>query len=135
MTLGRCPLSIFCSRGSSPREVPPNPESITGQVCFSLCFGRSSHKLISHKVLSKSFCKSQFPHRFVNLFFIPVIVKDALTDLCGNWLLQNDCINNCCEISMQPIKKGSWRGQSFFVFANRCVVLGARLATSRYTLA
>jgi len=26
MTLGRCPLSIFCSRGTPPREV--NPESI-----------------------------------------------------------------------------------------------------------
>ena len=28
MTLGRCPLSIFCSRGTPPVE-PTNPESIT----------------------------------------------------------------------------------------------------------
>ena len=39
---------------------------------------------ISHKVFIKSFCKSQFPHKFVNVFFIIAIVKDELTDLCGN---------------------------------------------------
>ena len=39
--------------------------------------------LISQKVF-KSFCKSQFPHKFVNLFFISVIIKDKLTDLCEN---------------------------------------------------
>jgi len=37
--------------------------------------------LISQKVFLKSFCKSQFPHKSVNLFFILVIVKDKLTDL------------------------------------------------------
>ena len=39
---------------------------------------------ISHKVLIKSFCKSQFPHKSVNLFFILIIIKDKLTNLCGN---------------------------------------------------
>ena len=39
--------------------------------------------LISHKVFLKSFCKSQFPHKSVNLFFILVIMKDELTDLWG----------------------------------------------------
>ena len=29
MTLGRCPLSVFCSRGTPPREVSTNPEPIT----------------------------------------------------------------------------------------------------------
>ena len=29
--------------------------------------------LISHKVFLKSFCKSQFPHKPVNVFFILVI--------------------------------------------------------------
>jgi hypothetical protein len=38
---------------------------------------------ISHKVCLKSFCKNQFPHKFVNLFFVLVIVKDKLTDLWG----------------------------------------------------
>ena len=36
--------------------------------------------LISQKV----FCQSQFPHKFVNLFFILAIIKEKLTDLCGN---------------------------------------------------
>ena len=31
----------------------------------------------------KSFCKSQFPHKSVNLFFTLLIVKDKLTDLWG----------------------------------------------------
>jgi len=41
-------------------------------------------RFISHKVLLKPFCKSQFPHKSVNLFFILVIVKDKLTDLWGS---------------------------------------------------
>ena len=45
---------------------------------------RFSPTLISHKVSIKSFCKSQFPHEFVNLFLILVIIKDNFTDLCGN---------------------------------------------------
>ena len=39
--------------------------------------------LISHKVFFKPFCISQFAHKFVNLFFLLVIVKDKLTDLRG----------------------------------------------------
>ena len=31
---------------------------------------------IAHKVFLKSFCKSQFTHKSVNLFFISVIVQD-----------------------------------------------------------
>ena len=42
------------------------------------------YKFISHKVFLKSFCKSQFPHNSVNLFFILVIVKDKLTDFLGS---------------------------------------------------
>ena len=37
--------------------------------------------LISQTVFLQSFCKSQLPHRFVNLFLILVIVKDELTNL------------------------------------------------------
>ena len=32
----------------------------------------------------KPFCKSQFPHKSINLFSILVIVKDKLTDLWGS---------------------------------------------------
>jgi len=36
------------------------------------------------KVFLKSFCKSQFPHKFVNYFFTLVIVKDRFADLWGS---------------------------------------------------
>ena len=55
--------------------------------------------LISQKVFMKLFCKSLFQQKCVNLVFILVIIKDKLTDLCGNGLLQNDVINTFCEIS------------------------------------
>ena len=35
-------------------------------------------------VFIKSFRKSQFPRKFDDLFIILVIIKDKLTDLCGN---------------------------------------------------
>ena len=44
----------------------------------------SGSALVSQKALIKSFCKSQLPHKFVNKFFILVIVQDQLTDQCGN---------------------------------------------------
>jgi hypothetical protein len=39
---------------------------------------------IQHKMILKSFCKSQFPQKIVNLFFTLVMVKAKFTDLCGN---------------------------------------------------
>ena len=40
--------------------------------------------LISQNVFIKSFCKNQFTYKFVTIFFISVISKDELTDLCGD---------------------------------------------------
>jgi len=34
--------------------------------------------------LTESVCKSQFPHKFVNLFFILALMKAKLTNLWGN---------------------------------------------------
>ena len=48
-----------------------------------------TRELISLKVFVKSFCRSQFPHKSVNLCFIITNTKDELTNLCGNRLLQN----------------------------------------------
>ena len=59
-------------------------------------------------VFIKLFCKSQFPHKSVNLFFILVIIKDKLTDLCGNLLLRKDFINTFWEIR-SPGKEWSKR--------------------------
>ena len=39
---------------------------------------------ISQQVFVKSFCKSQFPHKSVNLSFILVTINDKLTDVCGD---------------------------------------------------
>ena len=39
---------------------------------------------ISQKVFIKLFFKIQFPHESVNLFFISVVIKDKLTNLCRN---------------------------------------------------
>ena len=40
--------------------------------------------LISQKVFIKSFRKSQFPDKSINLFFMLVMMKDKLTNVCGN---------------------------------------------------
>ena len=40
--------------------------------------------VVSQKVLIKSFRRSKFPHKSVNIFFILVIVKDKFTDLWGS---------------------------------------------------
>jgi len=67
----------------------------------SIC--RAHEERISHKVIWKSFCKSQFPHKSVNLFFRLVLVKDKFTNLWGIKLLQNDFKNTLREIrSLNP---------------------------------
>jgi len=55
--------------------------SRSGLVC-PIRFGLTS--LISQKVFIKMFCKSQFLHKSVKLFFMLVNIKDKLKDLCGN---------------------------------------------------
>ena len=40
--------------------------------------------LISPKLFMRLFCKSQFPHKSVNLSLIVTNVKNKLTDSCGN---------------------------------------------------
>ena len=53
----------------------------------------STATFITLRVLIKPFYKSQFPHKSVNLFFIITDTKQKLMDLCGNSLLQKDCMN------------------------------------------
>ena len=52
----------------------------------------------------KSFCKSQFLHKLVNLSFSITDSKNELTDLCGNKLLQSGFINTYCEIISRIVK-------------------------------
>ena len=56
-------------------------------------------ELIAHNVFLKSFCKSQLPHKSANLSFTITNIKNKLTDLCGNRLLQNDSQKQKCMIS------------------------------------
>ena len=53
---------------------------------FEVGFNRplSPRVLRGQKVFSKSFCRSQLPHKYVNLFFISVRIYERLTGLCGN---------------------------------------------------
>jgi len=54
-----------------------------GRGEFASLQGRiQGRNLVSHRVLLKSFCRSQCPHESVSLFFILEIVKDKLTNLC-----------------------------------------------------
>ena len=55
--------------------------------------------LISHRLFLESFCRSQFPHKSVNLSFTITNIKNNMTDLRGNWVLQNDLKNTLCEIN------------------------------------
>ena len=56
--------------------------------------------LILQKVYIKSFRKSQFPDKSVNLSFIITNMHSKLTDLCGNRFLQCDFMNTFCEINV-----------------------------------
>ena len=53
---------------------------------------------ISQKLVVMSFCKSQFPHKSVNFFSTITNIQNALTNLCGDSLLQNHFMNTFCEL-------------------------------------
>ena len=50
----------------------------------------------------KSFCKSQFPHKSVNVFFVLVIIKDKLTTCCVN-TSQDDFSSTFSEINLDVL--------------------------------
>ena len=58
----------------------------------------ASRTFIPHKSFFKSICRSQVPQTSINTSFTITNVKNKLTDLCGNWLSQNDFKNSLCEI-------------------------------------
>ena len=68
------------------------------QLMKDLLYIYGKPNLIAHKVFSKVFRKSLFPHKSVKFFFILVTVKDKLTDLWGNRLLHNFFKNTVREI-------------------------------------
>ena len=60
---------------------PPLTARASGQYGTLGAPSPASCYLISHKIYLKSFGKSEFSHKSINLFFILVIVKDMVTDL------------------------------------------------------
>ena len=98
MTLGRCPLSIFCSGGTPPMLTMP--VSVLTAPVSVLPHTVQSADFIPHKVFSKSCCKNQLPHTSVNLSFTVHNKNNKLRDLSRNRLLQNDFKNTLCEIRL-----------------------------------
>jgi len=70
--------------------------------------------LISFIVFLNSLCKSRFPHKFVNLFFILVIVKDKFMDLWVSGLLQKQLSKQFawdrCRSAVSPAEDVGSRG-------------------------
>ena len=67
---------------SQPFSLKPTPSTIQCVVMLVVYSVNSVYQvqaaeLISQKVSIKSFCKSRFPHKFVNLSFILVIMKES----------------------------------------------------------
>ena len=69
---------------------------------------------ISQEVFTTMFCKSQFPHKSVNTFFIALITKDKMMD-CAGTDFSKTTINTLCVVSFEkasfaketaPILKG-----------------------------
>jgi len=73
----------------------------------------------AQKVFIKSFCKSQFPHKFVNLFFRLVILKDKLTELTfakrlyTHFLLVKASLEHRAGTGLQPARIGEARFEAF----------------------
>ena len=74
------------------------------------CLGMISRR-DPNLVSGLEFKRSQFLHKSVNLSFIITNIKNKLTDLCGNWLLQNDFIIAFCEIKPWPFYRRRQTGQ------------------------
>ena len=95
----------LAKRRAGARRTPrgsPRDTCSTAEKVFIKSFWKSQFPHKSVNSLIKSFCKRQFPHTFFNVSFLWVMIKDKLTDLCGNWHLQNNCINTFCGIRLGP---------------------------------
>ena len=91
-----CIAQSFSSRRSFVSSPLSTPQVYDPQMTSA---GRGVRGSISHKEFITSFCKSLFPDELVKLSFIITNIKNRLTDLCGNRLLQNDLMNTFYGIS------------------------------------
>jgi len=79
----------------APGEVRPRRIMIASEKMLFL-----KSQGLSHKVFVKSFRKSQSSHKSANPSFIIANIKDTVTELCWNELLQSDIRNTFCEIKV-----------------------------------
>ena len=80
-----------------------------------------SDKSTGPKLIAQKVC--QFPHKSVNFSVIITNVKNHLTDLCGNRILQNDLINALCEIKTnRTLHFGGWVDNMRFRFGDVGVI-------------
>jgi hypothetical protein len=75
-------------------------ESVTPRWPLA-CWGVTSSVFIAHYMFLKSFCRSELTHKSSNLSWTISNIKKKLTDLYGNWLLQNEFENTLCEMSFE----------------------------------
>jgi len=83
------PMSCFVGEGASNvlfcrgRVPPVSSFDARGGACGLEGEARpGASNVISHTVFLKSFCRSQLPHKSVNLSFTITNIKNKLTDLC-----------------------------------------------------
>jgi hypothetical protein len=79
-----------------PFIVHAEPITLHLVTYLSFCLHSPIRCIRAHS--STWFCRSQFPHKSVNSFFSIINIKNNLTDLCSNRLLQNDFMDTSCEM-------------------------------------
>ena len=85
----------------------------------TLCCHRD---VISHKVFFKSICISQLPQKSVNLSFTIIYMQNKLTNLCGNWHLQNDFKNALCEMRTCAVGGQAGSGRALLAYLSQGVL-------------
>ena len=78
-------LPLGCLQGGWARNLLGGQvEAEVDQKLFQLRLVHLQSPFISDKVFVKSFCRSQLPHKSVNLSFTVTNMKHKLTKLCGD---------------------------------------------------
>ena len=94
-------LSLFRSR-PPPLLCPYLSRALSARGRWQPIRTAQASGLISQKMFLKSFCRSQLPHKSVNVCLTFTYMKNKRADLCGNRLLQNDLTKAFCEVRPRP---------------------------------
>ena len=97
--------------------------------------GKAGIQLISHRVFLKSFCRSQLPHKFVDVSSAITDMENNMTDFCGNGLSQNDFENTLCEIKKAGIQAERTRRRAWMTMTEMMEYLRIFLVSREYSSA